>query len=278
MKKRALIVSDTHYCHVDWYGVDSAERMRRLMRHINEEYEKDPFEVILFLGDLSLDHWRWQTKGCYLKEGRSRTGEFVKEFCPELPDVPVYMIAGNHEQYGEEMWRSLTGCGRSAVVPFGDVLLVLYDSYCADLDPTEHSDGTYTPIPVAQIRAVMDAHPDKRIVLASHHFDIAKEGDEARELLLDPRVLCLFCGHSHAANVTVLPEEWGEKRVIRTGNYSYYGKSDRDILQYMWGFRDLYLDEGVLWSRYIVPENEVVLDGERVQVPAAYQNGVEIRF
>ena len=66
-KKRVLLVSDTHNCHIDWYGVSTKERMDRLMRHIQEEYQKDPFEMILFLGDYSLDHWRWQIQGSWLK-------------------------------------------------------------------------------------------------------------------------------------------------------------------------------------------------------------------
>ena len=132
-RKRILIVSDTHNCHLDWYGVPTDERMKRMVRDINAEYRKDPFEMILFLGDYSLDHWKWNIKGSWLAQGRSYTAEFIEKYLRDLPPVPYYMIAGNHEQYGNEKWREITGCDRSLHVLLDDYLFILWDSYGADL-------------------------------------------------------------------------------------------------------------------------------------------------
>ena len=52
---RIILASDIHHCHVTWYGVSSEERMERLVTHLNDEYERNPYDVILFLGDYSLD-------------------------------------------------------------------------------------------------------------------------------------------------------------------------------------------------------------------------------
>ena len=66
---RIILVSDIHHCHVTWYGVSSEERMERLVTHLNDEYERNPYDVILFLGDYSLDFWEWDIKGCYINDG-----------------------------------------------------------------------------------------------------------------------------------------------------------------------------------------------------------------
>lgn len=134
MRKRILLASDLHHCHLTWYGLSSEERMERLIRDLNEEYRRDPYEVILFLGDYSLDFWEWDTKGCYLNEGRSYTREFVERYCPRLPS-PYLMIPGNHEQYGEETWRRITGCSRKGVWTTDGWQFILLDNFSANLDP-----------------------------------------------------------------------------------------------------------------------------------------------
>ena len=76
-----------------------------------ERQVKSP-DAILFLGDYSLDHWAWNVKGSWLTEGKSYTKQFVETYLKELP-APHFMLAGNHEQYGEELWKSITGFSRS---------------------------------------------------------------------------------------------------------------------------------------------------------------------
>ena len=211
MRKRILLASDLHHCHLTWYGLSSEERMERLIRDLNAEYRRDPYEVILFLGDYSLDFWEWDTKGCYLNEGRSYTREFVEKVCPRLPS-PYLMIPGNHEQYGEDMWRSLTGCSRKGVWTTDGWLFILLDNFSANLDPKEHSDGTFTPIDVDFVREQMDAYPDRRVVLCSHHFDFEKETPEGCRLVQDPRIVCLASGHVHLSDIVTLPDALGGKK------------------------------------------------------------------
>ena len=249
MRKRILLASDIHHCHLTWYGLSSEERMERLIRDLNEEYRRDPYEVILFLGDYSLDFWEWDTKGCYLNEGRSFTREFVERYCPRLPS-PYLMIPGNHEQYGEDMWRSLTGCSRKGVWTTDGWLFILLDNFSANLDP------------------------DRRVVLCSHHFDFEKETPEACRLVQDPRIVCMASGHVHLSDIVTLPDALGGKKILRTGHYSYAAAPNP--LEFMHGFREIILTEDALFSRYITPENRIVLDGKAVDHPYGTQDEVRI--
>ncbi len=275
MRKRFLIVSDTHLCHVDWYGISTEERMKRLSRHIEEEFKKDPFDALFFLGDYSLDHWKWDIQGCYIKDGISRTKEFVDEYVTRFHDfgIPIGFIAGNHEQYGDRLWNELTGYDRKDFVICGNLLFILLDTFGADLDPTEHSDGTFVPADVAYIKALMENYPDKKVVLMAHHFDPEKETEEFKKLLReDKRILCLFGGHVHRSNIIELGADFGGKALLYTGHYSYYGVKDAKPTDSMWGFRDLIIDGSRLESRYITPENDIILDGEPIHHHYGYQD------
>ena len=82
----------------------------------------------------------------------------MEKYVRRLP-APWMMIAGNHEQYGEEKWHEITGCSRQGAVTVGDWLFVMLDGFGKDLDPDFHSDGTFTPIDVSFVRAQMEKYP-----------------------------------------------------------------------------------------------------------------------
>ncbi len=275
-QKRVLLVSDTHSCHHEWYGVSTEARMERLIMHIGEEYAREPYEMILFLGDYSLDHWKWQVGGSWVSQQRSYTKEWLDQYAHRLPPVPYYLLPGNHEQYGEVLWEQLTGCKREMTVVLGDYLFILWDAYAGELDPDYHHDGVYTPLNVEKIRHLMAENPDKRVILCSHHVAIEREqSEETAVLLSDPRIVCLFAGHTHRADV----RELHGKKVIFTGNYSYCNTAVKgDPRPYMWGFRDLYLNDTGIVTRYIVPENTAIFNGEEVTVPYHVMEGVEIKL
>ena len=266
-KHRFLIASDIHLCHLDWYGVPTAERMARFVRHVEEEYQKDPFEALLLLGDYSLDHWKWNIKGCWLTEGKSNTRTFAQTCVSQLQKlgVPIAMIAGNHEQYGEALWTELTGYRRLDHLVCGDFLFILPDTFGVDLDPTEHSDGAYCPAQIDFIRETMARYPEKKVVLCAHHFAPERESEELRTLVReDDRILCLFGGHVHRSSVVELGEDWGNKALLYTGNYSYNTGKEANAEASFWGFRDLIVDGDTLLSRYITPENRAVIEGQEI--------------
>lgn len=276
-QKRILVASDIHWCHIEWYGVTTEERMERFLRHLEEEYQKDPFEAVLLLGDFSLDFWEWGIKGCYINDGFSYVKVFADYFVPRIQKLGVQlaMIPGNHEQYGEERWRELTGFSRQSHVVCGDYLFLLLDTFGADLDPTEHSDGTYSGADVAYIKRMMAAFPEHKVILCAHHFDHETESEEFRTLVREEkRILCLMGGHVHKSRVIPLGEEWGGKALLYTGNYSYNAGNEDT----MWGFRDLLLSDHLLLSRYITPENTITLDGETIHQPYGYQDEYEMEI
>ena len=271
-RKRILLVSDTHYCQVDFNGVPTADKMKRLIQHINDEYAKDPFEFILFLGDYSLDHWQWNTKGTWLTKGKSYTKDFVVNYCCDLP-TPYYMIPGNHEQFGEEMWKQVSGCSRNFHVVLDDFLFILWDSFGGNLDPDFHSDGTYTPMNVKQIRKIMDMHPDKKVFLCSHHIEPSNTEEEIA-LFNDERVICAFRGHTHSSTAVAMPEAYAGKLIVQTGGWNSITPESHTP----WGIRDMYLDDHSAVTRYIVQENELIHKGEKFTVPYGIQDEYEFKF
>ena len=270
-RKRIIIASDIHLCHLDWNGVENAKRVQKFIDDVREEYKKEPFEALLLLGDYSLDHWKWQVKGSYLTQGVSNTKRFVDEYLSQLKDLPIEirMIAGNHEQYGDELFFELTGHHREEIYVTGDWLFILMDTYKGGLDPTEHHDGVYTGADIDFVREQMAAYPDKKVVICSHYLEPWKETDEFKALLRDPRIVCLFCGHNHKAEVWKLEEDCGNKIEACDGNY---GEATANCL---WGFREVFLSDTALESSYIVPENTLTLDG--ITFKCAYQKSDSFR-
>lgn len=268
--KRVLLLSDLHYCQEEYGGISIDEKAERIIRQINEEHKKCPFDMILFLGDYSLDYWAWSTRGTWITESKSYTKLFVDRYCRSLP-APFYMLPGNHEQYDEEQWQQITGFHRSAHFVIGDYLFILWDSFGADLNPTEHTDGTYTPPNVGEILDIMSAHPEKKVILCSHSFQPTFAEEECA-LIRDSRVVCLFQGHTHHSGVITLPEEYGSKKLIQTGAWAFTSP----VTNLPWGIRDLYLKDDRIFSGYIVPSQRLFHKGQAYTVSARYQDTVEI--
>ena len=277
-RKRVLIASDIHLCHVDWYGMKNSDRVKKFIEDVKKEYEKDPFEMLLLLGDYSLDHWVYDIGGSYLREGLSNTEKFVKEYLSEIMDmgIPVYMIPGNHEQYGHEDWEKFTGFKRESYALCGDYLFILQDTYAGVLDPKEHSDGTYKPANVEDIKKLMVKYPDKKVFLCSHFYEPDNESEEFKELVKnDDRILSMICGHIHVSKVWDMRDSLG-KLMLMTGNYSY--SSEKPAQDSLWGFRDLILTDESALSRYITVDADYVIDGKELHRDYGYQDEHEFKF
>ena len=275
-RERILLVTDFHYVSTkNWYETDPDERMRLMIEDINEEYKKDPFCMIVFMGDYSLDHWAWDRSKpycTYLNTGVSHTELFMKKYKSQLPDVPMFWLAGNHEQFGEATWKKMVGNSRQGYEIIQDYMLIMWDSYGGELDPDYHHDGVYTPIDTKWVRSLMDKYPDKKVILISHFFDAAKEKGNSEELLKDDRVIALFGGHNHASHLQDLGGEFGHKYLAFAGNYSYYNEKAGTPDPYYWGFRDLVLTKNRMRSAYLVCENTITVNGKKINIAAKEQN------
>lgn len=276
-QKRILLASDIHLCHFDWYGVKAEDRLQKFIDDLKSEYEKQPFEALLLLGDYSLDYWKWQTKGSYIEKGISYTKRFVDEYLSQLKELPIAirMIAGNHEQYGEELYHELTGYHREDVYVTGDWLFILMDTYKGGLDPTEHHDGVYTGADMEFINKQLKAYPDKKVVICSHYIEPWRDVEEFKALLRDDRIICLFAGHTHKSEIWHMEEEYGSKKTIFTGQY---GEMNSKVLtESMWGFRELLLNDDCIESSYITPANNIKMDGQIIRHSYGKQDYILIK-
>ena len=276
---RVILASDIHYCEEGWYGVTQEIKRRWISEDFKREYEKAPYAALLLLGDYSLDHWVWNTKGTYLTKGISNARLFREQCLPEIAPtgVSVRMIAGNHEQYGEALWEELTEFKRRDHLVCGPVLFIMLDTFGGDLDPMEHSDGTYIGADVGEIRSLMSIYPDKRVILCAHWFDFERESEEFRRLVREEeRIVCLFCGHNHLSRILSFGDDGGGKPMICTGHYSYSG--ERNAPRCLNGYRELLITDEGIRTKYIMPPHTYTLENVTLTTEYAEQDEIEIKF
>ena len=273
---RVLVTSDMHYTHLaTWYGVSAEDRLQAWVDAILYEHSLRPFDLIVIAGDTSLDHWKWNGGGSYLKDGVTTTKEFMEKYVSQLPqDVPLFVMAGNHEQFGNEKWKEITGNDRQGSVVLGNDLYLFVDSFAAELDPDYHHDGVATAPDLVFIRAEMEKYPEHNVYLISHAFDIKKGGSEFAELVSDPRVVALFQGHTHRCDVDMLGKTFGDKKLLHTGNFSYtaHDSTRQQIRESFWGFRDIVTVGKRSISRYIVAKSKATVEGATLLVSRQLQH------
>lgn len=274
---RVILASDIHYCEIPWFGMTRDEKAERFCSAIKSEWEKSQLDALLLLGDYSLDHWVWDTKGTYLTEGISNTKLFKDRYLNGLlpRGVEMRMIAGNHEQYGEELYTELTGYKRRDHIVLGDTLFILTDTFGGDLDPTEHSDGTYIGANVEDITALLAAYPDKNVIICAHWFDMNKESEAFKELLRrETRIKCLVCGHNHRSAILNTGEENGNLPILGTGHFSYSGEGDPK--KCLCGYREITVSDNMITSKYISPAGSYTIDGDLYTSEYAVQDQITI--
>ncbi len=242
--RRVVLVTDIHLCHVAWDGIEPMARMEQLCAELAAFREKRPYDLILCLGDYSLDFWEWDIGGsCLWDPPVSYTAKVMETVLPQFP-VKAYPIPGNHEQYGYDNWHRITGFPREYAVVYGDTVFALCDTFGGDLDPTTHRDGTYTGLNVAFLNEVLRRHPDKRIFLCAHDLLPEQESEEAKTLICEnPAIEAVFAGHIHLAKTVLLDRSWRHLPVFYCGDYSYTSDPHRQDKPHR-GFRVLELGEG----------------------------------
>ena len=276
MRKRVLFLSDLHLCHIDYCGVPTRDRMERMITFLNDEYARDPFDALLLLGDYSLDFWAWLIKGSYLARGVSDTARFLQEILPRLPRCAVRMIPGNHEQYGEDKWRELTGFSRTGEITVGDTLFLLLDTFSGNLDPTDHSDGTYTPVDVEAVRRRLAQSDEPRVVLCAHWFDADRESAAFKTLLqTEKRIVALVAGHNHRAFVRPFAPDC-DTPLLFDGQFSEIIDADVDPQKEGWGVREMILTDDFLQSAYITAPFTYPGDPAPVTVPYGRHHAVTL--
>ena len=173
------------------------------------------------------------------------------------------MIAGNHEQYGYEKWKNITGYSRQDYYVCDNFLFILLDTFGGNLDPTEFSDGTYTGADTDYIEELMKRFPRHNVILCAHFFNPDLESERFKSLLREnARIKCMVCGHNHYTHVNTLGEDFGGKSILYDGNYSY--TKAKVITDCMWGFREIIINGDSVESKYVTPKNRIIIGENEV--------------
>ena len=255
---RILFSSDLHCTDLrEFYGTDYATRMQHWVNSVLAEHARNPIDLLVINGDISLDHAK--DGGAHLL-GRDVTAKtFVDDYVSQLPEeIEVFIMAGNHEQYANTRWYSITGNLRQGYRTLGNNLFIFLDTYNADLDPFTNSNGTYSGVDIRYAKELIEEYPNHNVYLIAHYFDVEAEPPAFSELLLTcNRIVGLFHGHTHRASVTQLGRLHNSLTIAQTGNFSYPNPEETNAF---WGFRELVITGDSAYSRYIVTESESILN------------------
>ena len=277
---RVLITSDMHHNTIqNWYGVDTDDRMQRWVDSILIEHEKSPIDLIIINGDTSLDYVG--TKGTYDTKGISETKIFVDEYVSQLPDeIPVVILPGNHECYTNAMWKQITGNDRQCSIALKGNLFIFPDNFRETLgDDYAGYAAPESAVDVDFVKAQMALYPDHNVWLVSHYFNLNVEtSGEFAKIVRDDRVKGLFVGHAHITEIETLSTEYGGKKMVNCGNFSYSGdeSSEEALKNSFWGHRELVIGKDFAISNYIVVETHIKIGNESFDVP--YKKVKQVRF
>ena len=270
-----LLSTDVHLCHLNWYGMTSDDRMAKMIDDMNAYHDEYGYSAILFLGDYSLDFWETGIFGSWRHQELSNTKNFLEKYAADLDCENWYIIPGNHEQYGYELWKDITGFDRQYYIKLGGYLVFMLDNFAGDLDPTTDNHGVYSYTDIDFIHEVMDENPEMPVILCAHYFDVSAEaarGTGFRDLVRDDRVMALFCGHDHVRTVQKLGPDYGDKIIFHCGQYSYTKSSVTDC---PWGWRTMLMDEDGLTVSYYAPESTMV-DGRDVHIEEGFLDEIYV--
>ena len=278
-KLRVIVTSDMHYSMLQqynkYYGVARGPRMQQWVDAIKYEHAQDPIDLIIINGDVSFDHIYDQ--GSYTKYKVKDTQFFVNDYVSQIRalGIPVFVMAGNHEQFNNEQWKEMTGNDRQCSFAIEGNLFIMLDTYATDLEPNYVDEARYTPVDVDYVKSEMAKYPDHQVWLVSHYFDKDAESDAFKELLkTEGRIKGLFGGHLHQNSAIKLGSAFGGKVIAQTGNFSYTWYTAipseinmEDVKNSFWGFRDLVITSEAAISNYIIAATEgAVVNGTSISL------------
>ena len=247
---RIMFVSDIHFSKDVTHGIDSVTRMNLMVDKLIEEHGENPIDFLVINGDLSLDY-RYRATS---REPYNYSKKVVSMFLSKLP-FPVYLMAGNHDNYSNQEWINITGQERQYTIDFDDIIIICLDTFKPSINETYPGmENDYTGIDFDYLAKELEKYKGKKILLVSHYFDESKEPNTVKELInKNYDILGLICGHTHRHNVTT----FGNKPLFFTGTFGYSldgGISNTYLKEQSYGFRDIYVKENGLYSCYIEPE------------------------
>ena len=260
---RVILASDLHYTYLETYFVLSADdRMQHFVDSILLEHQKQPIDLLIIAGDTSLDHWF--TYGSYTKDKISTSKSLCEKYFSQITaaGIPMFVLAGNHEQFNNEQWKEITGNERYGAIAMEGNLFILLDAFSVDLEPNYDNDPSYGQHDVAYIKQQMELHPEcQNVYLVSHYFNYNNESTEFKMLVrTDKRIKGLFQGHTHTNKIINMGSAYADKIIAETGHFSHYTGSDA-LEKNFWGFRELIITPQTAITRYITVQTKLVFGG-----------------
>ena len=267
-RARIILASDLHYTTIEtYYTVSADKRMQHFVDNILAEHKSNPIDLLIFVGDVSLDHLF--KRGTWTVNKESTTKTFLEKYGSQIKaaNIPYIVLPGNHEQFNDQQWEEITGNKRNVTVEVEGVLFIMPDSYGQTLEPNYDvvNGAVYTPMNVEYIKDQLALHPHcKKAVIVTHGFWPGKEPAEFEELMrTEPRLAGIFNGDSHANTVKDLGYKYGYKKQAQTGHFSQFGENLNEATKScFWGFRELILTPTNAVSRYITVESKGMVGGK----------------
>ncbi len=256
--KRRFPESEASAAAGDAFGRTQEEKVQTALADILAEHAKQPLDLVLVLGDLSVDDYDFR------RLPENYCVRFRDELLKRLP-CPAYVLAGNHDSYPDEMWRGMFGYGRQYAIEREGVLFVMLDTF-RKWPATGASGSPYTPADAGFLRETLAAHPGVPVFLCAHHFAPERESEEFRAIVREePRIAALFRGHTHQNAVIPLDASWGNKLLIDIGGYGYNGQviDGKYVFSvfdtsWAWGYELLEIAPPAVRLRHIKPARRYV--------------------
>jgi 3',5'-cyclic AMP phosphodiesterase CpdA len=290
MKKtqhRVILISDIHYtCQEkstdpqvrtsaavgDAFGYTQKEKVALALQDVQKE--ADSLDAVFVLGDLSLDD------ADYRKLPENYCLKFREEFMAQLT-CPCYALPGNHDSYPDRNWMQMFGYGRQFSVTVGDAAFIALDTF-AQVPATGASGAAFTDVDMVFLKQELEKCSQKKIFLLSHYF--LPERNEALSQLVssDPRILCLFQGHTHINRVLQPPCLQGTP-LVDIGGYGYQGECvegkwifSRFDPAWAWGYQVLQWNEESTQTYHIKPQRRYQGSNGNFFYPGAIEDKLEL--
>lgn len=270
---RVIISSDMHYSIFDpnlhvvkshYYGISNDDRLQFWVDAIKEEHARCPIDLLLIAGDITFD--LCDKRGTMTNGLGSTVEPFMQKYLAQLPpEIPYFVLPGNHDPHYDENWFRMTGCHRQGYVALENDLFIMVDTFPEGLEENyDVEKGTpYVRVDVDFVKNIMEKYPTHRVWLVAHWFNCSTESEEFKALVREnDRVIGLFAGHSHQSRPLPLGKDYADKVMAQTGHcsYSYYMPyptgNVEDEFNCFFGYRELIIQQDCADSCYIVPDTK----------------------
>lgn len=264
---RVIIASDLHYTTIEtYYGMTTDDRMQHFVDTVLWEHEQKPIDLLVIAGDTSLDHLF--KRGTWTAKRVSTTLSLREKYLSQIKDagIPIFTVAGNHEQFNNDQWNQFAGNDRRGSVAIEGNLFIMLDAFSVDLEPYYDDDPTYANHDVNFIKEQMALHPEcENVYLISHYFSHKTESAEFKQLVReDDRIKGLFQGHTHENTVIDMGYDYNHKKICQTGQFSQFGTLEEASKNNFWGFRELVITPDVAISNYIIAKTKFAIGGKTI--------------